>query len=151
MKVILQRVTQASVSVDEEIVGQIGQGVVLLVGITHTDTVVQADWLAQKIAGLRIFPALDGPSGFDRSLQEVHGAALVISQFTLYGEARKGRRPDFVLAARPEVAAPLIEHFVAQLRAQGLTVQTGMFGAEMQVSLVNDGPVTLVLEQLNMT
>ena len=151
MKVILQRVTQASVSVGEEIVGQIGQGVVLLVGITHTDTVVQADWLAQKIAGLRIFPALDGPSGFDRSLQEVHGAALVISQFTLYGEARKGRRPDFVLAARPEVAAPLIEHFVAQLRAQGLTVQTGMFGAEMQVSLVNDGPVTLVLEQLNMT
>ena len=151
MKVILQRVTQASVSVGEEIVGQIGQGVVLLVGITHTDTVVQADWLAQKIAGLRIFPALDGPSGFDRSLQEINGAALVISQFTLYGEARKGRRPDFVLAARPEVAAPLIEHFVAQLRAQGLTVQTGMFGAEMQVSLVNDGPVTLVLEQLNMT
>ena len=151
MKVILQRVTQASVSVGEEIVGQIDQGVVLLVGITHTDTMAQADWLAQKIAGLRIFPALDGPSGFDRSLQEVHGAALVISQFTLYGEARKGRRPDFVLAARPEVAAPLIEHFVAQLRAQGLTVQTGMFGAEMQVSLVNDGPVTLVLEQLNMT
>ena len=151
MKVILQRVTQASVSVGEEIVGQIGQGVVLLVGITHTDTVVQADWLAQKIAGLRIFPALDGPSGFDRSLQEINGAALVISQFTLYGEARKGRRPDFVLAARPEVAAPLVEHFVAQLRAQGLTVQTGMFGAEMQVSLVNDGPVTLVLEQLNMT
>ncbi len=151
MKVILQRVTQASVSVGEEIVGQIDQGVVLLVGITHTDTMAQADWLAQKIAGLRIFPALDGPSGFDRSLQEVHGAALVISQFTLYGEARKGRRPDFVLAARPEVAAPLIEHFVAQLRAQGLTVQTGMFGADMQVSLVNDGPVTLVLEQLNMT
>ena len=151
MKVILQRVTQASVSVGEEIVGQIDQGVVLLVGITHTDTVVQADWLAQKIAGLRIFPALDGPSGFDRSLQEINGAALVISQFTLYGEARKGRRPDFVLAARPEVAAPLVEHFVAQLRAQGLTVQTGMFGAEMQVSLVNDGPVTLVLEQLNMT
>lgn len=151
MKVILQRVTQASVSVGEEIVGQIDQGVVLLVGITHTDTMAQADWLAQKIAGLRIFPALDGPSGFDRSLQEINGAALVISQFTLYGEARKGRRPDFVLAARPEVAAPLIEHFVAQLRAQGLTVQTGMFGAEMQVSLVNDGPVTLVLEQLNMT
>ena len=151
MKVILQRVTQASVSVGEEIVGQIGQGVVLLVGITHTDTVVQADWLAQKIAGLRIFPALDGPSGFDRSLQEITGAALVISQFTLYGEARKGRRPDFVQAARPEVAAPLVEHFVAQLRAQGLTVQTGAFGADMQVSLVNDGPVTLILEQLNMT
>ena len=151
MKVILQRVTQASVSVGEEIVGQIGQGVVLLVGITHTDTVVQADWLAQKIAGLRIFPALDGPSGFDRSLQEIDGAALVISQFTLYGEARKGRRPDFVQAARPEVAAPLIEHFAAQLRAQGLTVQTGAFGADMQVSLVNDGPVTLILEQLNMT
>ena len=151
MKVILQRVTQASVSVGEEIVGQIDQGVVLLVGITHTDTMVQADWLAQKIAGLRIFPALDGPSEFDRSLQEVRGAALVISQFTLYGEARKGRRPDFVQAARPEVAAPLIEHFVAQLRAQGLTVQTGAFGADMQVSLVNDGPVTLILEQLNMT
>ncbi len=148
MKVILQRVTEASVSVGEEIVGKIGHGVMLLVGVTQTDTQAQADWLANKIAGLRIFPALDGPSDFDRSLIEVGGSALVISQFTLYGEARKGRRPDFIQAARPEVAAPLIEYFAQQLQAQRIPVQTGRFGSYMKVSLVNDGPVTLVLENV---
>ncbi len=148
MKVILQRVTEASVSFCEEIVEKIGKGVMLLVGVTHTDTQAQADWLANKIAGLRIFPAPDGPSDFDRALPDVGGAALVISQFTLYGEARKGRRPDFIQAARPEIAAPLIEYFAQQLRALNIPVQTGRFGAYMNVKLVNDGPVTLVLENV---
>lgn len=147
MKVILQRVTQATVQVGDEIVGQIGPGVLLLVGVTHTDGIAQADWLATKIGSLRIFPAANGPSGFDRSLAEVGGAALVVSQFTVYGETRKGRRPDFIQAARPEQAAPLIDHFAAQLRAQGLPVQMGRFGADMHISLVNDGPVTLILEK----
>jgi D-aminoacyl-tRNA deacylase len=146
MRVVLQRVARASVSVNAQVVGAIEHGVVLLVGVTHTDTHAQADWLAKKIAGLRIFVAVDVASGFDRSLQEVGGGVLCISQFTLYGETKKGRRPDFMQAAKPEVAAPLIDYFVAQLRAQGLLVQTGLFGADMQVALVNDGPVTLVLE-----
>jgi D-tyrosyl-tRNA(Tyr) deacylase len=149
MRVILQRVLCATVSVDAQRVGAIERGVVLLVGITHADTHEQADWLAKKIAGLRIFPAADGPAGFDRSLQDIgaEGAVLCVSQFTLYGETKKGRRPDFVQAAKPEIAAPLIDYFVAQLRAQGLHVETGVFGADMQVTLVNDGPVTLVLER----
>ena len=146
MRVVLQRVSRASVSVEDKIVGAIERGVLLLVGITHTDTLAQAEWLAKKIAGLRIFPSVDGASGFDLSLLDVGGAVLCISQFTVYGETKKGRRPDFFQAARPDAAAPLIEQFVAQLRAQGLRVETGLFGADMQVALVNDGPVTLVLE-----
>ena len=147
MRVILQRVTQASVKVGDETVGQISLGVMLLVGVAHDDGPAQVDWLAAKIASLRIFPAANGPSGFDRTLAEVGGAVLVVSQFTLYGETRKGRRPDFIQAARPEHAAPLIDHFAAQLRSHGLAVQMGRFGADMQVSLVNDGPVTLILEK----
>lgn len=146
MKIILQRVSRAQVRVDGAVVGNIERGVVLLVGVTHTDTREQADWLAKKIATLRVFEAVDGASGFDRSLLDVGGEALVISQFTLYGEARKGRRPDFIAAARPEFAAPLIDYFCAQLRAQGVAIQTGVFGAIMQVELVNEGPVTLTLE-----
>ena len=147
MRVILQRVHQASVQVDGDVIAAIGPGVLLLVGLCHTDGPTQADWLATKIATLRIFPALAGPSGFDRTLTEIGGSVLVVSQFTLYGEVRKGRRPDFIQAARPEQAAPLIDHFAAQLRAQGLPVQMGRFGADMQVSLINDGPVTLILER----
>ena len=147
MRIILQRVLQASVTVNGTIVGQIGQGVVLLVGVTHSDTPAQAEWLANKIASLRIFPALDGRSGFDRSLLEVGGQVLVISQFTLYGECAKGRRPDFIAAAKPDLAAPLITHFAQLLGGLGLTVATGQFGADMQVALVNDGPVTLTLER----
>jgi D-tyrosyl-tRNA(Tyr) deacylase len=147
MRIILQRVTRAAVTVGGTAVAEIGPGVLLLVGVTHTDSHEQADWLAKKIATLRIFPALDGPSGFDRSLLDVGGGALVVSQFTLYGEARKGRRPDFVQAAKPEVAAPLIDTFAGRLRAEGITrVASGVFGADMQVELVNDGPVTLILE-----
>jgi D-tyrosyl-tRNA(Tyr) deacylase len=136
----------ASVSVDGQVVGVIGQGLLLLVGIAQGDTPTQADWMARKIAGLRVFPAPDGSSHFDRSLLEIGGAALVVSQFTVYGDARKGRRPDFTDAARPEQAAPLIDYFCRALAAQGVTVAQGVFGADMQVSLVNDGPVTLILD-----
>lgn len=146
MRIILQRVTHASVIVDGRVSGEIEHGLLLLVGVTHTDTPAQADWLARKIAALRVFRAADGPSHFDRSVLDVGGAALVVSQFTLYGYARKGRRPDFTQAARPETAAPLIEYFCGQLRAQGLRVETGVFGADMRVELANDGPVTLALE-----
>ncbi len=147
MRVVLQRVKQASVRVDGAIVAEIAQGALLLAGITPADGAAQVDWMAKKIATLRIFPALDGPSGFDRSLTDIVGSALVVSQFTLYGEARKGRRPDFMRAAQPEHAAPLIERFVAQLRAEGVSrVEQGVFGAEMQVALINDGPATFILE-----
>lgn len=146
MRVVLQRVTSASVRVDGATVGAIGRGALLLVGVTHADTPERADALAAKIATLRIFPDGTGRSGFDKSLLDVGGEALVVSQFTLYADARKGRRPDFVQAARPEVAAPLIDHFCRQLRARGVPVSTGAFGAEMHVALVNDGPVTLTLE-----
>jgi D-tyrosyl-tRNA(Tyr) deacylase len=140
MRVVLQRVRRASVSVNGQVVGEIEGGVLLLVGIAHGDTPAHADWLARKIAGLRVFPALDGGSHFDRSLLEVGGAALVVSQFTLYGDARKGRRPDFTSAARPEQAAPLVDYFCRALAAQGVPVAQGVFGADMQVDLVNDGP-----------
>ena len=146
MRVVLQRVTQASVSVAGETVGAIGQGVLLLTGITQSDSPAVVEKMARKIATLRIFPALDGPSGFDRALPDIGGAALVVSQFTLYGDTSGGRRPSFIQAARPEIAEPLVEYFAAQLRVQGLVVAQGVFGADMQVSLVNDGPVTLVLD-----
>ena len=146
MRVVLQRVTQASVSVAGETVGAIGQGVLLLTGITQSDSPAVVEKMARKIAMLRIFPALDGPSGFDRALPDIGGAALVVSQFTLYGDTSGGRRPSFIQAARPEIAEPLVEYFAAQLRVQGLVVAQGVFGADMQVSLVNDGPVTLMLE-----
>ena len=146
MKVILQRVTRASVTVDGNVVGKIEGGSVLLVGVTHTDAYAQADWMARKIASLRVFRAADGPSHFDRSLQDIGGAVLVISQFTLYGDARKGRRPDFSQAAKPALAAPLIEYFCNKLRAEGLRVEAGIFGADMLVELANDGPVTIILD-----
>jgi D-tyrosyl-tRNA(Tyr) deacylase len=146
MKTIVQRVTHASVTVEGKVVGQIGQGLLVLVGVTHADTQKEAQWLARKIASLRVFRSVDGPSHFDRSLLDVGGSALVVSQFTLYGDARKGRRPDFTLAARPEAASPLIDYFCDQLRAEGVPIQTGLFGADMLVELANDGPVTIELE-----
>ena len=146
MRIILQRVTHATVTIAGNVAGRIDHGAMLLAGVTHTDTQAQAEWLARKIASLRIFRSLDGPSHFDRSLLDAGGAVLVVSQFTLYGDARKGRRPDFTQAAKPDVAAPLIDYFCAQLRQQGLHVETGVFGADMLVELANDGPVTLVLE-----
>lgn len=146
MRVLLQRVSRAQVRIDGRVAGSIGAGFCLLVGFTHGDTDEQVTWMADKVIGLRLFADQDGK--MNRSLAELDGGAiLVVSQFTLYGDARKGRRPSFVEAARPEVAVPLYERFVAQLRASGTHVQTGEFGAQMEVDLVNDGPVTLWLER----
>ncbi len=145
MRLVLQRVKQASVTVDGEIVGQIRQGLVILVGVTHQDTEEQVRWLARKVAGLRVFEDADGK--FNLSLQDVGGAALVVSQFTLYGDTRRGRRPSFTDAARPETAEPLVERFAQFLQAEGSAVETGVFGARMLVEIHNDGPVTLILER----
>jgi len=145
MKALLQRVSFASVSVNGRIVGQIEQGFVVLLGITHSDSQVEAGWLAKKIAGIRLFEDDDGKMNL--SLADVGGSLLVVSQFTLYGDASKGRRPSFINAARPEQAEPLFDEFVAQLRHQGLRVATGVFGALMQVEIHNDGPVTVMIER----
>lgn len=145
MRVVLQRVSRARVTVDGRVTGEIGRGLLLLVGLTASDTEAELAWMADKVVGLRIFP--DDEGKMNRSLEEADGALLVVSQFTLYGDARKGKRPSFVDAARPEVAIPLYERFVALLRATGRPVETGEFGAMMDVELVNDGPVTLVLER----
>ncbi|NDJ87102.1 MAG: D-tyrosyl-tRNA(Tyr) deacylase [Chloroflexi bacterium] len=147
MRAIVQRVRQGAVRVDGEVIGAIGHGLVILLGVGHLDTEAEAAWLAKKIAGLRIFEDDDGK--FNRSLLDVSGGALVVSQFTLYGDARKGRRPSFTEAAPPELAAPLIDHFAQMLQEAGVTrVSTGRFGAYMQVEILNDGPVTLILERL---
>ncbi|MDX1413056.1 MAG: D-aminoacyl-tRNA deacylase [Candidatus Promineifilaceae bacterium] len=145
MRALIQRVSQASVTVDNRIAGQIGRGFVVLVGVTHTDGQREADWLANKIASLRVFEDTQGK--MNAALADVGGALLVISQFTLYGDARKGRRPSFTSAARPEVAEPLVDYFVLKLRERGFHVATGVFGAYMDVSIHNDGPVTLMLER----
>ena len=145
MRIVIQRVSEASVSVESQIVGEIGPGYVALVGITHSDGPQQAEWLARKVAGLRLFEDEQGRT--NRSLADVNGTVLVVSQFTLYADARKGRRPSFTNAASPEQAEPLIEYFVERLRAEGAPVATGVFRAHMQVSLVNDGPVTLILNR----
>jgi D-tyrosyl-tRNA(Tyr) deacylase len=144
MRTLLQRVSRASVVIDGEVVGSIGPGLVMLLGITHSDTVVDADAMAEKCVHLRVFNDADGK--MNRSLLEVGGAALIVSQFTLYGDARKGRRPSYTDAARPEHAIPLYERFVAAVRAAGIPVATGRFGATMQVEIHNDGPVTLMVE-----
>ncbi|WP_039043010.1 D-aminoacyl-tRNA deacylase [Sporosarcina sp. ZBG7A] len=144
MKVVLQRSKKASVTVDGTVTGAIEHGYVLLVGLTHTDTQEDAAYVAKKIAGLRLFEDKDGK--MNRSIDETGGAILSVSQFTLYGDTRKGRRPSFIEAARPETAEPLYDYFNEQLRAYGLTVETGIFGAMMDVALVNDGPVTIIVE-----
>jgi len=145
MRVVLQRVSKASVTIEGRVIGAINGGFCLLVGFTHTDTPEEVDWMAEKVLGLRLFT--DANDKMNLGLSEVGGAILVISQFTLYGDARKGRRPSFIDAARPEVAIPLYERFVSQLRQPDLRVETGEFGAMMQVEIHNDGPVTLVLER----
>ena len=164
MRAVIQRVTSASVAVDGEVVGQIERGLCVLVGVTHDDTEAEATWLAEKLVRLRLFaddaavadtPDADpdaGPgsgtaAGTQLSVLDLDAGVLVVSQFTLYGDVRKGRRPSWTNAARPEHAAPLIEVLIARLRALGVTTATGVFGADMQVSLVNDGPVTLILER----
>lgn len=145
MRVLLQRVTRAEVTVGEQVTGRIGRGLVLLVGFTHSDGEDQVAWMADKVVGLRIFP--DEDDKMNRSIAEANGAFLVVSQFTLYGDSLKGRRPSFTEAARPEQAVPLYERFITRLRDSGLPVETGTFGGSMQVELVNDGPVTLWLER----
>jgi len=145
MRVVLQRVSRASVTIGGRVTGAIGPGFCLLVGFTHGDTSAQVDWMAEKIGGLRLFSDADGKMNL--GLAEVGGAVLIVSQFTLYGDAAKGRRPSFIDAARPETAIPLYEAFVAALRSRGFDVATGEFGAMMQVELVNEGPVTLILER----
>jgi D-aminoacyl-tRNA deacylase len=144
VRALVQRVSSASVVADGQETGRIGQGLVALVGVTHDDDEATAHRLADKLWHLRIFP--DDAGDMNRSCADVGGAILVVSQFTLYGDARKGRRPSFVAAARPEQAAPLVDAVAARLRDLGATVATGRFRADMQVSLVNDGPVTLLLE-----
>ena len=145
MRVLLQRVARAEVRVDGRITGRIDRGYLLLVGITHDDDEARIAWMADKIAGLRLFA--DADDKMNLALADVGGAVLVVSQFTLYGDASKGRRPSFIDAARPEMAIPLYERFIALLRERQLVVETGEFGAMMQVELLNDGPVTLWLER----
>ncbi len=144
MKIVLQRVSRASVSVSAETVGAIGRGLLALVAVREGDTETDAQRLATKTAELRIFP--DDAGRFNRSILECGYEALVVSQFTLYGDMRKGRRPSFNDAARPGVAEPLIEAYAHALEAQGVTVARGRFGAHMDIDLVNDGPVTLILD-----
>lgn len=147
MRVVLQRVSQASVTIAGRVAGAIGRGFCLLVGFTHGDTDAQVDWMADKVAGLRLFSDAEGKMNL--GLAEVGGAVLVVSQFTVYGDASKGRRPSFIDAARPDTAVPLYERFVAALRSRGLEVATGEFGADMQVAIHNDGPVTLILDRVS--
>ncbi|WP_419956068.1 D-aminoacyl-tRNA deacylase [Neobacillus niacini] len=144
MRVVVQRSKNAKVTVNGEITGQISKGLVLLVGVTHQDTEEDAAFLADKIANLRIFE--DDAGKMNLSLLEVGGEILSVSQFTLYGDCRKGRRPNFMEAARPEQANPLYETFNGLLREKGIKVETGIFGAMMDVELINDGPVTLIVE-----
>ena len=150
MRALVQRVSHARVAVNDELTGAIGQGFVVLLGVTHGDTEAEAAWLANKIAGLRLFEdkALEDKGGkMNLSLADVGGAVLLVSQFTLYGDAARGRRPSFTAAAAPDVAEPLVELFAAHLRRHGLQVETGVFGAHMTVEIHNDGPVTLLLEK----
>lgn len=144
MRIVLQRVRRASVDVDGERIAEIGRGLLLLVGIASEDAGVDPARVARKVANLRVFP--DGDGVMNRSLLDDGGEILAVSQFTLYGDTRKGRRPSYAEAARPEVAEPLFDRFVEALRAEGISTQTGRFGAKMAVELTNDGPVTLILE-----
>lgn len=145
MRVLLQRVSRARVTVGDRETGAIAVGFVALVGFTHSDGAEQVQWMADKIAGLRVFGDAEGKMNL--AITDVGGAVLVVSQFTLYGDAQKGRRPSFIQAAHPDAAIPLYEQFILALRERALPVQTGEFGADMQVELVNDGPVTLLLER----
>lgn len=149
MRVLLQRVSRASVTVEGQVVGQVGQGLLLLVGMGQGDGDAEVSKLAAKVANLRIFN--DEQGRFNRSLLDVAGEALVVSQFTLYADARKGRRPSFTDAAPPDLAAPLVDRFAQALRDIGVTrVETGRFGASMQVELLNDGPVTIWLDSADL-
>lgn len=144
MRAVVSRVTSARVVADGEVTGEIGPGLLVLVGVTHDDTEAEADWLAAKVAALRVFA--DDQGKMNRSLTDTGGGALVVSQFTLYGDARKGRRPSYVAAAPPERAAPLVEAVASSLAGDGVPVATGRFGADMRVESSGDGPVTILLD-----
>ncbi|MBE5778090.1 MAG: D-tyrosyl-tRNA(Tyr) deacylase [Clostridiales bacterium] len=144
MRCVIQRVSEASVRVDGEVIGQIGPGYVALIGVEVEDTDADLDYIAKKVSGLRIFEDENGK--MNKCLADVQGAILAISQFTLFGDARGGRRPSFITAARPELAVPMYEKIVERWRSEGITVETGRFGADMKVSLINDGPVTILLD-----
>ena len=144
MRALVQRVSGARVSVEGRVAGEIGAGLLVLIGATHADGESESAWLAEKVAGLRVFA--DDAGKMNRDVRETAGACLVVPQFTLYGNARRGRRPDFTAAARPEQAEPLFEHFCTLLAEQGVRVERGVFRAHMRVELVNDGPVTLLVQ-----
>lgn len=148
MRAIIQRVTHASVTIDGAVKGAIGQGLMILLGVSEGDSEAEAVYLADKCTGLRIFT--DENDKMNLSAADIGGSLLVISQFTLYGDCRKGKRPSFVRAARPEQAIPLYEKFLERCRESGLPVETGEFGADMQVELLNDGPVTIVMDTAEM-
>lgn len=145
MRIVLQRVSRASVTVDGRVAGSIGRGYCVLAGFAERDTSSEVDWMAEKVSGIRLFSDAEGKMNL--ALADVGGELLVISQFTLYGDAQRGRRPSFVAAARPELAIPLYERFVAALLERGFRVATGEFGADMRVEIHNDGPVTMILER----
>ena len=147
MRAVIQRAARAEVSVDDQVIGKIGPGLVILLGVGQNDTEADADYLASKLVGLRIFS--DDEGKMNRSLLDTGGGALIISQFTLWGDCRKGRRPSFVQAAAPDIAEKLYEYFVRRVSDQGVETATGRFGAMMMVELVNDGPVTLIVESKN--
>jgi D-aminoacyl-tRNA deacylase len=150
MRVVIQRVTSSQVTVDGQVIGKIGRGLNLLVAIARTDTPVELEWMARKCLELRLFPDERSPNPrFDLSVQEIQGEILVVSQFTLYGDSVKGRRPSFDRSAAPDQATDLYEQFIARLKQSGLHVESGKFGASMQVAIENDGPVTLILEREN--
>lgn len=144
MRCVIQRVSEASVRVDGEVLGQIGRGYMALIGVEVEDTDADLDYIAKKVSGLRIFEDENGK--MNKCLADVQGQILAISQFTLFGDARGGRRPSFITAARPELAVPMYEKIVERWRSEGIKVETGRFGADMKVSLVNDGPVTILLD-----
>jgi D-tyrosyl-tRNA(Tyr) deacylase len=145
MRIVIQRVKQASVTVDNSIVGAIAQGLLLFIGITHDDTPAKIDWCINKIINMRIFS--DNEDKLNLSLKEVNGSILAISQFTLYADSVKGNRPSFTSAAPPTIALPLYEYFITRLKSSGIPIETGVFGADMQVSLTNDDPITIILEK----
>ena len=144
MKALIQRVSHAKVTINGKVAGEIDKGILVLLGVAQGDTEKDVDYLVEKIANLRIFP--NEKSHFDKSAQEVNGSLLVVSQFTLYGDTKKGRRPDFIAAAKPELAEALYDSFIKKAHEMGLNVASGEFGAMMDVELINDGPVTLMLE-----
>ena len=148
MRIVIQRVSEASVKIDERIKGEITNGLLILLGIEHSDDTTDADWLIQKICGLRIFSDLEGKMNL--TTQDVNGQFLVVSQFTLHASTKKGNRPSYIRAARPEQAIPLYEYFINTLKTLSNTnIESGEFGADMKVSLVNDGPVTILMDSKN--